>query len=179
MGRETMGRERRGGGCEVARSAVADPARAVSALVGGIALVYSRTPALNHHLLADIEWLVLPAALNGQCYVVEAMDEQTGRREPIAAATWAFVSPEVDARLSAEASHRIRLRPDEWKCGEIGWVVDWAGDPGGVSTAIAWLKAGPFKDRNARIVVRDLSGGSRVAALDDVAAASAEQTRHR
>lgn len=154
-------------------------AAAASALmwasIGEIAVVYSRSPALNHHSLADMEWQILPAVLNGQFYVVKAANDLTGLGAPIAAATWAFVSPEVDARLSSDPSHRTHLRPSEWKCGEIGWIVDWAGDPPGVAAAIAWLKAGPFKDRNAKIVVRELSGLAHVTTLDDVAAATHEE----
>jgi hemolysin-activating ACP:hemolysin acyltransferase len=151
----------------------------VAAAVGGIAIVYARSPALSHHSLADLEWLILPAVLHGQFHIVEAAIDLNGRRGPIAAATWAFVSPDVDARLTSEFSHNIRLRPEEWKCGDIGWIVDWAGDPNGVSAAIAWLKAGPFKDKNAKIAVRDLAGGARIATLDDVAEASAERPRSR
>jgi hemolysin-activating ACP:hemolysin acyltransferase len=162
-------------GADGARSAAAKRVRAVLATVGGVAVVYSRSPALNHHALADIEWLIWPAVLNGQCHVVEATNDQTGYLEPIAATTWAFVSPEVDARLSAEFSRRIRLRPHEWNCAEIGWIVDWADDPPGVAAAIAWLKAGPFKDRSAKIVVRELSGLARITTLDDVAAAFHQQ----
>ena len=142
------------------------------ASIGEIAVIYSRSPALSHHSLADMEWQILPAVLNDQFYVVKAANDLTGLRAPIAAATWAFVSPDVDARLSSDFSHRTRLRPNEWKCGEIGWIVDWAGDPPGVAAAIAWLKAGPFKDRSAKIVVRELSGLAHISTLDDVAAAS-------
>jgi cytolysin-activating lysine-acyltransferase len=175
MGREekvdaTEGARRSAG----VRAQAAAPAPPLSASVGGIAVVYSRSPTHMHYSLADIEWLILPAVSNGQFHVVEAANDRTGIRDPIAAATWAFVSPEVDARLTSDFSHRIRLRPDEWRCGEIGWIVDWAGDPSGVSAAIGWLKAGPFRDRNAKIVVRDLVGRARVATLDDLVAASAE-----
>ena len=177
-----MGRRGKIDGSEIARGAesaypsasVAD----VSASIGGIALVYSRSPVQKHYALADIDWLILPPVLNGQFHVVEAENDLTGLREPIAAATWAFVSPEVDARLSADFSHRIRLRPDEWKCGEIGWIVEWAGDPRGVSAALGWLKAGPFKGRNAKIVLRDLGGQARIATLDAIAA-SAEHDQGR
>jgi hemolysin-activating ACP:hemolysin acyltransferase len=151
----------------------------VSAGIGEIAVVYSRTPALKHNSLTDIEWLILPAVLAGQFYVVEAANGESGLRAPIAAATWAFVSPEVDAKLSSNLARRIRLHPDGWKCGEIGWIVDCAGAPRGVSAAIAWLKAGPFKDRNAKIVVRDHSGQARVATLDDAAVAAAEEAQGR
>jgi hemolysin-activating ACP:hemolysin acyltransferase len=142
------------------------------ASIGEIADVYSRSPALSHYSLADTEWLILPAILNGQFYAVKATSDLTGVHAPIAAVTWAFVSPEVDARLSSDPSHRSRPGPREWKCGEIGWIVDWAGDPPGVAAAITWLKAGPFKERHAKIVVRELAGSARVTTLDAVAAAS-------
>ena len=142
------------------------------ASIGEIAVVYSRSPALSHYSLADTEWLILPAILNSQFYVVKAASDLTGFHAPIAAVTWAFVSPEVDARLSSAPSHRSRLGPREWKCGEIGWIVDWAGEPPGVAAAIAWLKAGPFKDRGAKIIVRELAGLARVTTLDAVAATS-------
>jgi hypothetical protein len=89
----------------------------------------------------------------------------------------ASLQAEVDARLSSDPSRRLRLRHSEWKCGEIGWIVDWAGDPPGVAAAVAWLKAGPFKDRNAKIVVRELSGVAHISTLDDLAAASREEAR--
>jgi hemolysin-activating ACP:hemolysin acyltransferase len=151
----------------------------VSASIGESAVVYSRTPALKHNSLTDIEWLILPAVLAGQFYVVEAANGQGGLRAPIAAATWAFVSPEVDAKLSSDLARRIRLHRDGWKCGEIGWIVDCTGAPRAVSAAIAWLKAGPFKDRNAKIVVRDHAGQARVATLDDAAATAAEEAQGR
>jgi len=147
------------------------------ASIGEIAVIYSRSPTLNHHSLADIEWLILPAVLNGQFHVVKAANDLTSIQAPIAAATWAFVSPEVDARLSSDPSRHVRLRHSEWKCGEIGWIVDWAGDPPGVAAAIAWLKAGPFKHRNAKIVVRELSGVAHISTLDAAAAASRQQAR--
>jgi hypothetical protein len=66
------------------------------ASIGEIADVYSRSPALSHYSLADTEWLILPAILNGQFYAVKATSDLTGVHAPIAAVTWAFVSPEVD-----------------------------------------------------------------------------------
>ncbi len=40
---------------------------------------------------------------------------------PVGAATWAFLSPEAEAKLSLSPP---RLRPDEWKSGDICWVID-------------------------------------------------------
>ena len=173
-----MARDRSNDDAERANAPTVDQARAAAPAldwktVGKIAIVYSRSPTLGRCSLADIEWLILPAVQNGHFHVVEAADGHAEPRGPIAAATWAFVSPEIDARLSSDCSRRVGLRPDEWESGDIGWIVDWAGDPSGVASALAWLKAGPFRNRNAKIVVRDLSGRARVATLDEIAAASA------
>jgi hemolysin-activating ACP:hemolysin acyltransferase len=137
----------------------------VSASIGEIALVYSRVPAHKHYSLADIEWLILPAALNGQFYVAQAAHKDSGFRAPVAVATWAFVSEDVDRRLSADLTHRIRLRPDEWKSGDIAWIVVLVGAPAGARQALQWLKAGPFKERSAKLVVRDAQGTARVESL--------------
>jgi hemolysin-activating ACP:hemolysin acyltransferase len=137
-----------------------------SASVGDIVVVLSRSPAHKHYSLADIEWMVLPPVAAGQFYVAEAADKQRGFRAPIAVVTWAFVSEEVDQRLQSHLSHRIRLRPDEWKSGDIGWIVDIVGSPAGAREVLAWLKAGPFKKRNAKIALRDAQGQARVDILD-------------
>jgi cytolysin-activating lysine-acyltransferase len=137
----------------------------VVASVGDIAVVFSRSPAHKHYALADIEWMILPPVLLGQSHVVEAMNKATGARAPIAVVTWAFVSGETDQRLSADLTHRIRLRPDEWKSGNIAWIVDLVGAPAGMRHALQWLKAGPFKDKNLKLVVRDAMGVVRVETL--------------
>jgi cytolysin-activating lysine-acyltransferase len=144
----------------------------VAASVGDVAVVFSRSPAHKHYALADIEWMVLPAVLHGQFYVAVAIDRASGFRAPIAVVTWAFVSEEVDRRLSADLSHHIRLRPDEWKCGDIAWIVDLAGAPAGMRYALQWLKAGPFKDKEAKLVVRDSSGAPQAVTLDKLMSAA-------
>ena len=140
----------------------------VSASVGDIAMVFSRSPAHKHFSLADIEWMILPAVLHGQFYVAEAANTETGFRAPVAVVTWAFVSEEVDQRLRGEMPLRIRLRPDEWKTGEIGWIIDLAGDQRGLAVAINWLKAGPLKDKTANIAVNDATGAVQVLKIEDL-----------
>ena len=91
--------------------------------------------------------MILPPVLSGQFYVAELANKETGFHAPIAVATWAFVSEEIDKRLQSDPAPRIRLRPEEWRSGDIGWIVDLAGDPRGIQGALEWLKAGPFKDK--------------------------------
>jgi hemolysin-activating ACP:hemolysin acyltransferase len=144
----------------------------VSIGVGGIAVVFSRSPTHKHYSFADIEWLILPAVLHRQFYVAEAANEGTGLRGPIAVATWAFVSDEVDALLARDLSRLVHLRPDEWKSGEVAWIVDLVGEPRGVAAAVEWLRAGPFKERTAKVVVRDAKGVARVETLDKLSLAA-------
>ena len=132
-------------------------AAAVSASIGQIALVLSRSPAHRQYPFADMEWLVVPAVVNGQFYVVESVDTKTGFRRPVAVATWALVSDEVDARLANDLSNRIRLRPDEWKSGSHPWLVDLVGSPEGVKHAIRWLRTEKFKDGGLKVVVPDVN----------------------
>lgn len=139
----------------------------VSATIGEIAVVFSRSSATKHYALVDIEWLILPAVFNRQCYVAQAAHKESGLRAPLAVATGAFVSSEVDQKLSADLSRRIRLRPDEWKCGEIAWIVDLVGEPRGVASTIDWLRAGPFRERDAKLIMRDASGLARVSKLGE------------
>jgi cytolysin-activating lysine-acyltransferase len=73
----------------------------VSGSIGDVVVLMSRSAAHRHYTLADIEWLILPPVMLGQFYVAEAQDEANGFRAPIALITWAKVSPEVDARLTA------------------------------------------------------------------------------
>lgn len=130
----------------------------IAASIGDIITVFSRSPAHKHFSFADIEWMVLPSVLNGQFYVAEIENKETGFRAPIAVVTWAFVSIEVDRRICDNPSQRIRLRPDEWKSGDTAWIADLVGDPRGIAGAVEWLNADPFKERNANIAVRDATG---------------------
>ena len=139
----------------------------VAASIGEIALVLSRSPETKHNFLADLEWLVLPAVFNRQFYVVQAASQETGFRAPIAFVTWALVSETVDRRLEADLGQRIRLKPEEWKSGEIAWIVDLVGAPAGVRRALQWLKVRPFRERAAKLVVRDAKGAARVQVLSE------------
>ena len=125
-----------------------------AASIGDMVVVLSRSPAHKHYSFADIEWMVLPPIMAGQFYVVEVMHKERGFRVPIAAVTWAFVSEELDGRLREGAKQRVRLRPDEWKSGDIGWLIDAAGDGKGLDAALQWLKAGPFKERALNLITQ-------------------------
>ena len=139
-----------------------------AASIGEIVTILSRSPAHKHYSLADIEWMVLPPVAAGQFYVVETAHQQQGFRAPIAFVAWAFVSEEVDARLSAQVGGpRVLLRPDEWMSGDVAWLIFAVGHADGVNEALRWLKEGPFRDRPLKLVAE--TEDRKVQSLHDLA----------
>jgi hemolysin-activating ACP:hemolysin acyltransferase len=140
----------------------------ISANIGDLVVILSRSPAHKHYSFADLEWMVLPPVLAGQCYIVEARHREQGFRTPIAALTWAFVSEDVDKRLAQQcAGSRVCLRPDEWRSGEIAWLIDVVGVAEGVEAGLRWLKDGPFKDRTLKLFT-NRANARQIATLDQL-----------
>jgi hemolysin-activating ACP:hemolysin acyltransferase len=137
-----------------------------AASIGDMVVVFSRSPAHKHYSLADIEWMVMPPVIAGQFYIVEAMDKEHGFRAPVAAVTWAFVTEEVDQLLQRQAVPLRRMRPDQWNCGAIGWLIDAAGEVEGLRNALQWLATGPFRERPLKMAVRGEGAGTTVTTLE-------------
>ena len=93
-----------------------------------IVSVLMHSPHYKHYTLADLEWLVVPPLLAGQFSLAEAKGQADGPSFPVAVALWASVSRDVDQRLTENPVAPIRLRPDEWRSGDILWLVDAVGD---------------------------------------------------
>jgi hemolysin-activating ACP:hemolysin acyltransferase len=134
----------------------------VSASIGDVAVVFSRSPAHKHYTFADLEWMVLPAVLTGQVYIAELQHTEIGARAPVAAVLWASVSDETDARLSRDVGKRIRLRPDEWQSGPHLWIVDVAGDPRAIAGALAELARSQFKGKRVKLVMPGTDGRPQI-----------------
>jgi hemolysin-activating ACP:hemolysin acyltransferase len=130
----------------------------ISASVGDVAVVFSRSASHKHYALADIEWMILPAVMTGQAYIAELQHKEHGARAPVAAVLWASVSAETDQRLSASLTQKLRLRPDEWKSGEILWIIDAAGEPRAIAGALAELAQTQFKDKPVKLIMPDAVG---------------------
>ena len=151
----------------------------VSASIGDIAVVFSRSPRHKHYSLADIEWLIVPAVVTGQAYIAELQHKEHGGRAPVAAVLWASVSDEVDQRLSANAGAKIRLKPEEWKSGEHLWIVDVAGDPRAIADALARLASTDLKHSSAKLVMPDARGKQNVEELHALLASAATENSPR
>lgn len=142
----------------------------ISASIGDIAVLFSRSSKHKHYSLADIEWLVLPAVFSGQFFIAEASHAETGHRAPVAVVTWARVSPELDQRLTVNVGQSFRLRPDEWSSGDIFWLIDAVGDPRTVVGALEALLQGPFKDRDVKVASVDAHGTPHIEMLRELTA---------
>ena len=123
-----------------------------------IVTVLMRSPRYRHYTLGDLEWLVIPPLLAGQCSVVGFKSKQNVISVPVAAALWASVSAEVDKKLSENLHVPIRLRPDEWRSGDILWLIDVVGDPRVVPQLLRQLVETTFRGREAKMLARGENG---------------------
>jgi cytolysin-activating lysine-acyltransferase len=118
-------------------------------------------PVSHKHLfLADLEWLVVPP-LKMRQFRLWRQDDR-----PVAFASWAFLSEEVEARVleARVLSGLRRLKPNEWKSGDRAWLMDVvAPRPETAKQMIEELKRTVFPDRPLKVVQQTPDGGSAVA----------------
>jgi hemolysin-activating ACP:hemolysin acyltransferase len=134
-----------------------------------------RSPHYKHHTLADLEWLVLPPLLTGQFSVAEAGPKEGGARFPVAVVLWASVSVDVDKRLTENPAAPIRLRPDEWRSGDILWLVDAVGDGRVVAPLLKRLGETVWGGKDVRVRVAAQGRSPRVMHLSELQGTVPEQ----
>ncbi|NOT72075.1 MAG: toxin-activating lysine-acyltransferase [Hyphomicrobium sp.] len=132
-----------------------------------IVMVLMRSQPYRQTALADLEALVLPPVMTGQFAFPDA--QVNGQAVPVAVALWAFVSPEVDQRLSQNFDAPIRLAPHEWRSGDTLWLVDAIGDARALPQLLASLQQTAFKGRDAKMTTVSASGARVVQILKAVA----------
>ena len=71
---------------------------------------------------------------------------------PIAFASWAFVSDEVEARLKRG---QIKLKPSEWRSGERCWIIDLVAPGAQAEPFFQALKAGPLAEQTVQLLKLD------------------------
>lgn len=148
-----------------ARSNAAAVSKAVMATFGQIATVLMRTPEYKGYTLGDLEWLAVPAVMTGQFSLAEAQSKATGMMAPVGLVLWANVSAEIDRRIRENPAAPIRLKPEEWKSGDILWVVDAIGDPKILQAMLEQTSAREWKGRAANIRMRAQDGSMRIGQL--------------
>jgi cytolysin-activating lysine-acyltransferase len=142
--------------------------RQIDVTLGQIVAILMRSAQHKQRPLADLEWLVLPAVLSGQCRVAQA--QQSGIAVPVGVALWASVSADVDQRLS-DLSAPWRLQPDEWRSGDIPWIVELVADTSTQQALLKHLGETVFKGRRIRMRVRDANGKMQIGTFKGAGAA--------
>ena len=118
---------------------------------GEIVVLLSRSPMYRHLSLADLEWLVMPALMTNKVTTVRGkLKEQQGLTIPLGLAMWAHVSEDVDKKLEAQKNANIpfRLAPQDWKSGEIPWLLDVVGPKEVTPALVKKLEETVFKDQS-------------------------------
>lgn len=126
--------------------------------------VMMRDPAYRQLRLSDLEPLLLPAIIAGQCVVAEAPDGR-GAVIPVAVALWACLSEELDQRLSRDPDKVPSLTLPQWRSGETVWLMALAGDPRALPAFVRGLLANQFKDKLVKVRAAGKDGKRRVEVL--------------
>lgn len=97
---------------------------------GTLVSALMRSPRHRKLKLQELEAAIVPPLVLGQFVVAHAaVPNRPGESAPVAALWWALVSPSVDQRLSKEITFPLTLHRDDWKSGDIPWIIDAAGAP--------------------------------------------------
>lgn len=134
--------------------------------LGQIVSILTRNAQYRAMPLAELETMVLPALVSGQFLVVEAHSKENGIVVPVAMALWAVVSPEVDARLSANLEQNVRLAANEWKSGDIPWLMAAAGDQSALRPALQKLQDSAHNGRAFKLRIKEADGSLRIGTID-------------
>jgi hemolysin-activating ACP:hemolysin acyltransferase len=138
----------------------------VSASFGEIVSVLMRSEHYRQYTLQDLEWLVVPAVLSNQFLLAEARAKGNGFTAPVGVVLWASVSPEVDQRLTAGIAQPLRLKPEDWRSGDILWLVDAVGPQKLIGSMLQQLHAKVFKGRQVKLRTQGPNGKPAVRMME-------------
>ena len=95
------------------------PPPTVSHLLGEMTWLLTQSPLHKVFMIADLEWLVMPALIHQQFYLFRDGDQ------PVGLAMWAKCNARAAAKLDRgmiEPENRLTL--EEWNSGQDVWLVD-------------------------------------------------------
>ena len=109
---------------------------------GKVVMALMMMPRYRNQMLGDLQHLVLDPMLQDRIAIAYPSKSDTPGVEDMAGfGIWASVSEEVDAKIREQIANGvfpIRLKPDEWNCGDINWLLDVvAQDRSTITTVIA------------------------------------------
>lgn len=119
--------------------------------LGPVIMLYMQSSHRRYQFIGDLEWLLLPPLVNGQCKLYMK------KEFPVSFISWAFLDESAEKRLLANGG---KLRPEDWNCGDRLWVVDAVAPFGGVEKMLHDVRKSEFPDHAVRIMIPDLESGS-------------------
>jgi cytolysin-activating lysine-acyltransferase len=126
----------------------------LNAILGDVCWLLSQSGVHRYNFfLADLEWLVLPAIMNGQYKLFQA------ENRPVGFAVWAYVSDDVQKRLAKGAG---KLAGQDWRSGKNLWLIDVVAPFGQVEQMLADLKRTAFKGKLFKYHRNNPDGGREV-----------------
>ncbi len=103
----------------------------------------------HNFFLADLEWLLVPPIAHNQFRMFKADGK------PFGMAYWGHFSEEVEARFSKGS---IKLKSDEWNCGDRPWLVDLVAPFGHADKIMADLQKTSFAKTGFNCLKVDAKG---------------------
>ncbi len=129
------------------------PGRTVSHMLGEITWLMSQSPVHKQMFIGDLEWFAMPAIALEQYRVFY------GPEHPAGVALWARVTDETDQALQRGAT---RLRADQWKGGQHGWLMEMIAPFGGQDEMLLDLGRSIFPTEPFKFHYTDAQGQRKV-----------------
>lgn len=143
-------------------------AKMVAASFGEVVTLMMRTPRYRKMPIETLEATAAAPVALGQVAIAEAQSRETGSVMPIAAVLWARVSPEVDRRLSDIENETTALGVNEWRSGNIPWIIEAIGDRKALGRLLHQLVSTVFKSTPPKMRTTGTDGRPTVGRLQRV-----------
>lgn len=118
-----------------------------------LVLLNSNAHRLNF-FIGDLEWLLLSPILKQQFRLYRDKDQK-----PVGLILWAFVNDEVNKRLELGIG---KLGFNDWKSGDILWIIDLIAPQGGGNKMLEELKDTVFKGKKFKYQSVDDKGNRTI-----------------
>ncbi len=118
--------------------------------VGPVLLLYMQSSHRRYQFIADLEWLLMPPLIAGQCKLYMK------KEYPVSFISWAFLNEEAEKRLFQNGG---KLRPEDWNCGDRLWIIDIVAPFGGVENMLHDLQVNEFPDQVICLAAPDPKSG--------------------
>lgn len=118
--------------------------------MGPVIMLYMQSAHRRLHFISDLEWLLLPPLVSGQCKLYMK------KEYPISFVSWAFVNDDTEKRLLQNGG---KLRPEDWKSGDRLWIIDIVAPFGGVENMLNDIRKNEFPGQTVRLLAPDPQTG--------------------